>query len=185
MSVASTKGHIFISIQLLHTFPVTTNQKSLPRCIHLTSHSTSLLTFFYVFLDIVALVPIWNIRVRVVVFNATFNNISVISWQSVVLVEETRVPGENKRPVASHWQTLSHNVDMSTPSLSGIRIQNFSGNRHRFLSWICRYVWTLNKQPVINYRNLFVLVIIIHVNVYRVNINYYQASYELSVMTRC
>jgi hypothetical protein len=29
------------------------------------------------------------------VFNATFNNISVISWWSVLLVEETRVPGEN------------------------------------------------------------------------------------------
>jgi hypothetical protein len=29
------------------------------------------------------------------VFNATFNNISVISWQSVLLVEETRVPGES------------------------------------------------------------------------------------------
>jgi hypothetical protein len=26
------------------------------------------------------------------VFNATFNNISVISWQSVLLVEETGVP---------------------------------------------------------------------------------------------
>ena len=38
------------------------------------------------------------------VFNATFNNISVISWWSVLLVEET---GENYRPVASHWQTLS------------------------------------------------------------------------------
>jgi hypothetical protein len=36
------------------------------------------------------------------VLNATFNNISVISWQSVLLVEETRVPGENHRPVASH-----------------------------------------------------------------------------------
>ena len=36
-----------------------------------------------------------------------FNNISVISWRSVLLVEET---GENHRPVASHWQTLSHNV---------------------------------------------------------------------------
>jgi hypothetical protein len=35
------------------------------------------------------------------VLNATFNNISVISWQSVLLVEETRVPGENHRPVAS------------------------------------------------------------------------------------
>jgi len=27
------------------------------------------------------------------VFNATFNNISVISWQSVLLVEETGGPG--------------------------------------------------------------------------------------------
>jgi len=47
--------------------------------------------------------------------NATFNNISVISWRSdFLLVEETGVPGENHRPVASHWQTLSHNVS-STP----------------------------------------------------------------------
>jgi hypothetical protein len=28
------------------------------------------------------------------VFNATFNNISVIPWWSVLLTEETRVPGE-------------------------------------------------------------------------------------------
>jgi hypothetical protein len=32
---------------------------------------------------------------RVMVFNTTFNNISVISWLSVLLVEETGVPGEN------------------------------------------------------------------------------------------
>ena len=49
------------------------------------------------------------------VFNTTFNNISVISWQSVLLVEETWVPGENHWPVTSHWQTLSHNVVSSTP----------------------------------------------------------------------
>jgi hypothetical protein len=49
------------------------------------------------------------------VFNATFNNILVISWQSILLVEETRVPGENHRPIASHWQTLLHNVVSSTP----------------------------------------------------------------------
>ena len=42
------------------------------------------------------------IGVRVMVFKATFNNISVISWRSVLLVEETTVPGENHRPVASH-----------------------------------------------------------------------------------
>jgi len=32
------------------------------------------------------------------VFNATFNNISVSSWQSVLLVKEPGVPGENQRP---------------------------------------------------------------------------------------
>jgi hypothetical protein len=39
---------------------------------------------------------------RVMVFNTTFNNISVISWRSVLLMEETGVPGENHRSVASH-----------------------------------------------------------------------------------
>jgi len=29
------------------------------------------------------------------VFNAPFNNISVISWRSAVLVEETGISGEN------------------------------------------------------------------------------------------
>jgi hypothetical protein len=37
------------------------------------------------------------------VFNATFNNISVI------------IGGGNQRPAVSHWQTLSHNVVSSTP----------------------------------------------------------------------
>jgi hypothetical protein len=41
-------------------------------------------------------------RASVMVLNATFNNISVISWQSVLLVEDTGVPEENHRPVASH-----------------------------------------------------------------------------------
>ena len=39
---------------------------------------------------------------RFKVFNTTFNNISAISWWSVLLVEKTGVPGENHRPVASH-----------------------------------------------------------------------------------
>ena len=47
------------------------------------------------------------------VLNATFNNISIISWRSVLL-EETGVPWENHWPVESHWQTLSHNVASST-----------------------------------------------------------------------
>jgi len=49
-------------------------------------------------------------RVKFMVFSATFNNIPAISWRLVLLVKETGVPGENPRPAASHWQTLSHNV---------------------------------------------------------------------------
>jgi hypothetical protein len=48
----------------------------------------------------------------VIVINTTFNNISVISWQSVLLPEETR---ENHQPAASYSQTLSHNVVSSIP----------------------------------------------------------------------
>ena len=40
-------------------------------------------------------------RVIIMVFNATFNNIPVISWRSVLLVEETEVPRENHRSSAS------------------------------------------------------------------------------------
>jgi hypothetical protein len=44
------------------------------------------------------------------VINVTFKDISVISWRTVLLVEETGVPGENHRPAVSHFQILSHNV---------------------------------------------------------------------------
>jgi hypothetical protein len=33
------------------------------------------------------------------VFNVTFNNISVISWRSVLLVEESGGPGEKQPPL--------------------------------------------------------------------------------------
>jgi len=39
---------------------------------------------------------------RVMVFDANFNNISFISCQSVLLVEEIGVPGENHRPAARY-----------------------------------------------------------------------------------
>ena len=54
--------------------------------------------------------------------NATFNNISVISWRLVLLVEETTAPGKNHWPVASHWQTLSHNVVSSTHRHEGFEL---------------------------------------------------------------
>jgi hypothetical protein len=48
-----------------------------------------------------------NLPVRVIMFTATYNNNSVISWRSVLLVEETGVPEKNQRPAANHWQTYS------------------------------------------------------------------------------
>jgi hypothetical protein len=55
-----------------------------------------------------------RVRSRVMVFNDTVNNISVISWRSVLLVLET----------------LSHNVVSSTSHLSRIRTHSSSGDRH-------------------------------------------------------
>jgi len=69
----------------------------------------------------------------VMMLNATFNNISVISWRLVLLREETGVQREYHRPAASHWQTLSHYVLSSTLLLSGIWTHNFNGDRHWFI----------------------------------------------------
>jgi hypothetical protein len=52
----------------------------------------------------------WLVGFCLMVFNASSNNFSFISWRSVLLMEKIGVPRENHRPAASHWQTLSHNV---------------------------------------------------------------------------
>jgi hypothetical protein len=65
-------------------------------CCHVLK--TNLLKNFYKWLNVL----IRRRVVRVMVFNATFNNISVISWQAVLLVEETGVHGENHQLVASY-----------------------------------------------------------------------------------
>ena len=64
------------------------------------------------------------------IFNVTFNNISVILCRSVLLLEETGVPGENHPASLSHCQTLSHDVVSSASRLSGIRTHNLSGIWH-------------------------------------------------------
>jgi hypothetical protein len=42
------------------------------------------------------------IYIYIFVFNATFSNISAISWRPVLVVEEAGAPGENHRPWASN-----------------------------------------------------------------------------------
>jgi hypothetical protein len=77
------------------------------------------------------------------VFNATFNNNSVILLWSVLLYEETRVPGENHWPVVSHWRTLSHNVASSTP-------------HHEWDIYIC--FWNSSFLPKIEPSNYIIIV---------------------------
>ena len=90
----------------------------------LTRYSSS---FYIIFKGVYQMFIYPMDRVRFMVFKYTFNNISVISWWSVLLLEETRVPGENYRPAACHWQTLSHNVVSSTPRHE----QGCKSNYHR------------------------------------------------------
>ena len=45
----------------------------------------------------------WKKWIWILVFNATFSNISAISWRPVLVVEEAGVPEENHRPWASNW----------------------------------------------------------------------------------
>jgi len=49
------------------------------------------------------------------VFNATFNNISVMSWRSVLLVKETGVAREKPTMCRKSLTNLSHNIVSSTP----------------------------------------------------------------------
>jgi hypothetical protein len=47
------------------------------------------------------------------VFNATFNNSSVILWRSVVLVEETGVPGENHRHTDKRYHIMMYRAHLA------------------------------------------------------------------------
>ena len=56
-----------------------------------------------------------NQWVNDIVFNATCNNSSVISWWSVLLVEETGVPRENSRPaqvIDIHYHVMLYRVHL-------------------------------------------------------------------------
>jgi hypothetical protein len=62
------------------------------------------------------------------VCNPTFNNISVISWRSVLLVEETRVPGETQVTVVVFNSTFNN---ISVISWQSVLLGEVPRDNHR------------------------------------------------------
>ena len=68
----------------------------------------------------------WHCYVMLRVFYATWNTISIISWQSVLLMEnETGLPSENHGPVTNHYQTLTQSCIEYNSSQVGIEVITF------------------------------------------------------------
>jgi uncharacterized secreted protein with C-terminal beta-propeller domain len=73
----------------------------------------------------------------------------------MLLVEETRVLGENHRPVASDWQTLSHNIVSSTDCTGRCK-----SNDHDGLYLHCKmYSGTLYLVINVNVESLYNIII--------------------------
>jgi hypothetical protein len=62
------------------------------------------------------------------VFNATFNNSSVISWQLVLLVEETGGPGKNHLPVTSEVTDKLYHIMLYRTNSSYVKTMSCSGS---------------------------------------------------------
>jgi hypothetical protein len=63
------------------------------------------------------------------VLNASFNNISIMSWRSVLLVEEYGVPRENHQPAAQVTDKFCH-IMLHRVRLREIRTHHVNGDKH-------------------------------------------------------
>jgi hypothetical protein len=75
------------------------------------------------------------------VFKATLKQYFSNIVRSVLLVEETGVPGENYRPAANNWSTLSHNIVSGTT-----RLTVFVGNTILIKTFCIFCIFSINKS---------------------------------------
>jgi hypothetical protein len=91
----------------------------------LDSHSSPIQAFMFLICQYTKTNSSVTIGVRVMMLNPTFNDILVISWRSVLLVEETRTR-KNLLQVADKFYHIILYLLHSTMS----EINNISGDRH-------------------------------------------------------
>jgi hypothetical protein len=87
-TIALTLLFCIVSIILIHTYLIKVVLNTIILTLRKLAHYIYII-IFYCYRFCILISSFFHNKVRAMVFNTTFNDISVISWQSILLVEET------------------------------------------------------------------------------------------------